>query len=183
MTDQPVDPFDDRETSAPKAFAVGYKRTNGPVIVYGGLLFGLVLLVLGIAGDFHLAAALALVPLLVAFWHYPLIDTRDPQLGANADGLFIERLGFVRWATIRQMQITRTYIRSIELVTLELSLTCPVDEAVDKKHQFPFWKVFMARNWQSVSEKSGPEKLTVRLDTLNGNPEHILKRAQAFRPI
>lgn len=182
MTRQAVDPFED-ETSGPRPFAIGYIKSNGEAIVYGGLMFGLGFVVLGLFGGIKPMALLAIVPLLVALWHYPMIERKDPQLGANEEGMFVERIGFIDWSAIRHMELARTSVRSIELVTLEVDLTRPLPDAVRQKHMFPLWKSAMTRNWRVLRKADGTDHLTVRLNTLDGAPEEILARLQAYRPV
>ncbi len=182
MTEKAADPFADLETTGPRPFAVGYPKSSGEAIVYGGLLFGAGFVILGLFGGIKPMALLSIIPLLVAFWHYPLIDTGQPQLGANDDGLFVERIGFIDWAAVRNMQIARTSVRSIELITLEIDLTRPLSEAVEKKQLFPLWKSVMTRNWKAFRQPDGTDHLSVRLNTLTGDPDEILDRLRAYRP-
>lgn len=183
MSEHAADPFAELETPGPRPFAVGYKKASGEAIVYGGLLFGLGFVVLGLFGDIKPLALLAVVPLVIAFCNYPLIDSKQPQLGANDDGLFVERVGFIDWANIRAMELSRTAVRSIELVTLEIDLTRPLAEAVRKRQVFPLWKTVMVRNWRMRRNPDGTDHLAVRLNTLTGDADEILSRLKAYRPV
>ncbi|WP_417685234.1 hypothetical protein [Roseibium sp.] len=178
-----ADPFSDLEAKGPAPFAIGYIKSSGEALVFGGILFGVGFLVLGLFGDMRPLVFLSIVPLAVSFWHYPMIDTKDPQLGANDDGLFVERLGFIDWASIRHMELSRTAVRSIELVALEVDLTRPLAEAVHKKQMFPLWKSAMTRNWRASRQADGTDHLTIQLNTLAGKPEHILARLRAYRQV
>jgi len=181
-------PTDVKDTNSenpngPKPFAIGYIRSTGEALVIGGLFFGFGFVVLGLFGGVKPLAALAIVPLLVSFWHYPMIDRSQPQLGANEQGLFVERIGFIDWASIDQMTLHQSSVRSIELVGLEISLTSALPDAVNEKHMFPLWKSVMTRNWKLSRQADGTDHLTIKLNTLAGDPEEILQRLQAYRPV
>lgn len=85
----------------PVPFTVGFNRSQSESIVYGSLILGILFAVIGIVGNLPLLALAALAPLAIAFWHYPMIEKGKPQLGANEDGLYVERIGFIDWAAIR----------------------------------------------------------------------------------
>ncbi|MBD8893105.1 hypothetical protein [Roseibium litorale] len=183
MTSGAPDPFIDDERKGPEPFAVGFRRASGEAIVYGGLLIGAGLLVPALLTGHEILALCSLVPVLTALWHFPMIDRSQPQLGANGDGLFVERLGFLDWSTIRSLELRRTAVRNIELVTLAVRLTRPVEQAVAKPQAFPFWKNLMLRNWSAQPQEDGNTLLLVRLDTLTGKPDDILSRIKAYRPM
>ena len=183
MTSGAPDPFFDEEPKGPEPFAVGFRRSSGEAIVYGGLLIGAGMLLPALLTGHQILAACALVPLLTAFWHYPMIDRSHPQLGANGDGLFVERLGFLDWSTIGSLELQRTAVRNIELVTLAIGLNRPVEQAVAKRQAFPLWKNLMLKNWSARSLDDGNALLLVRLDTLTGKPDDILSRIRAYRPV
>ena len=82
----------------PVPFTVGFNRSQSESIVYGSLILGILFAVIGIVGNLPLLALAALAPLAIAFWHYPMIEKGKPQLGANEDGLYVERIGFIDWA-------------------------------------------------------------------------------------
>ncbi|WP_346899503.1 hypothetical protein [uncultured Roseibium sp.] len=184
MDNTGADPFSDLEKpKGPSPFAVGFDRSSGEPMVYGGLFMGGLLVVASIAGDMPVMALLALAPLAVAFWHYPMLDRRVPQLGANADGLFVERIGFIDWASIRKFELRRTAVRNIQLARLEVSLTRPLADAVSGPEIFPVWKKVMMRNWSARREADGTDTLVIRLDTLDANPEQVLDRVRSFRNV
>lgn len=120
------------ETTGPVPFAIGYNRSQGEGLVYGCMLLGLIMVVVGIAADLPLLSLAALVPLGIAYWHYPMVEKGHPQLGANEDGLFVERIGFINWAAVHEIDIKRTSVRNIILVRLEIQLNCPLKEAIKK---------------------------------------------------
>ncbi|MEJ8473414.1 hypothetical protein [Roseibium algae] len=183
MTNKPLDPFEKPDTPGPRPFAIGYTKSNGEGLFYGGLFFAFGFVVLGLFGGVDMLAYLAIVPLGAAFWYFPMIDRSNPQLAANDEGLFIERIGFIDWDNIQTMALSKTAVRSIELVTLEIDLASSLPEAIKKKHVFPSWKSFMTRNWSKSSQPDGTDHLAIQLNTLEGMPDEILDRLRDYREV
>ena len=184
MTNTDADPFGDLEKpKGPSPFAVGFDRSNGDALVFGGLFMGGLLVLVSVVADIPVMALFALAPLAVAFWHYPMLDRRVPQIGANADGFFVERIGFIDWASVRKFDLRRTAVRNIQLVRLEVSLTRPLADAVSGPQIFPFWKKVMMRNWSTRREADGTDTLVIQLHTLNADPDQVLDRLRTFRNV
>lgn len=182
MSEPGADPFDEIDTqTGPQPFAIGFEKSGGESLVYGSAVVGAILVLVGsVAGMPYLAAG-AIIPLGIAFWHFPMVDRSQPQLGANRDGLFVERIGFIDWAAIRDLALSETAVRSIRLVSLEIHLTRPLPEAVSKPQAFPLWKQVMMRNWSVYRQADGTDVLKVRLHPLTNDPEQILTRVRQFR--
>ena len=136
---------------------------------------------IGAVGGLPLLALASLAPFGIAYWHYPMIEKGKPQLGANEEGLYVERIGFIDWAAIRMTDVKRTSVRNIELVRLDVLLTRSLDDAVTKAQTFPVWKKFMMRNWKRTPREHGRELLAINLHTLAADPEEILSRIRAFK--
>ncbi len=184
MSNSDADPFSDLEKPmGPAPFAIGFDRSSGDAMVFGGLFLGAVMVVVSIAADMPVMALIALAPLAVAFWHYPMLDRRVPQIGANADGFFVERIGFIDWASIRKFELHRTAVRNIQLARLEVSLTRPLADAVSGPQIFPVWKKVMMRSWKTRREADGTDTLVIQLHTLAADPEQILDRLRAYRNV
>lgn len=184
MTPSGADPFDDLETSnGPKPFAIGFDKSSSDGLVYGSAILGGIFVVISIAAQLPPMALAALLPLVVAFWHYPMADRRTPQLGANAEGLFVERIGFIDWAAVRRFDLARTSVRNIRLVTLEVSLNRPLQESVIRPQLFPLWKSVMIRSWKVRHQENGDDTLLIQLHPLTNDPEEIVNRLQAFRDV
>ncbi|GGB51584.1 hypothetical protein GCM10011316_24510 [Roseibium aquae] len=176
-----VDPFDgDEATRGPAPFAIGFERANGTGIVFGAAFLAVVLLAIGLASGQTLLAFAALAPLGIALWHYPMIEKGKPQLGANPDGLFVERIGFIDWGSIRMIDLSRTSVRNIELVKLNVLLNRSLDAAVAQKQKFPFWKTLMMRNWKVSQREHGRSLLSIDLHTLTHDPDEIVNRIRAY---
>lgn len=189
MNDSYVDPFEsDPIPSSAKPFAVGYKRANGEGLVYGAMLFAVGFLVLGLFGKAQILVSLSLIPIFIAYWFYPMIDRGQPQLGANKDGLFLERLGFLKWDAISAFELKKTSVRTIEVTKLSMKLNRPLEEAIAKPQVFPFWKAFMSRCWKVVkpakdAQADAPVEILVDLHPLEADPEEIFTRLRRFRPV
>ncbi|GAB4516125.1 MAG: hypothetical protein Tsb0019_15330 [Roseibium sp.] len=166
---------------APVPFTVGFNRSQSEGLVYGSLILGLIFAVIGIAGGLPLLTLAALAPLGIAYWHYPMIERGRPQLGANEEGLYVERIGFIDWSAIRMTDVKRTSVRNIELVRLDVLLTRPLDDAVTRAQSFPVWKKFMMRNWKRSPREHGRELIAINLHTLAADPDEILERIRAFK--
>ncbi|MFD1695179.1 hypothetical protein [Roseibium aestuarii] len=183
MSDTLHDPFDAPAPPAAEPFAIGYRRSNGEGLVYGGLMFAAGLLVLGLFGKARILTSLSLIPIFVAYWHYPMVDRGQPQLGANKDGLFLERLGFLRWDAIAGFHLRQTSVRMIEIAVLDITLTGTLEDAIAKAQVFPFWRAVMTRCWKVKKNQDGQTVLRVNLHPLNGEAEEIVSRLRAFRPV
>jgi hypothetical protein len=171
---------EDKAKPVPEPFAVGFNRSQSESIVYGSLVLGILFAVIGAVGSLPLLALAALAPLGIAYWHYPMIEKGIPQLGANEDGLYVERIGFIDWAAIGTADIKRTSVRSIELVRLDVLLTRSLEDAVEKAQTVPVWKKFMMRNWKRTRREHGQDLIAINLHTLAADPEEILSRIRAF---
>ncbi|MCV0428936.1 MAG: hypothetical protein K5905_26070, partial [Roseibium sp.] len=132
-------------------------------------------------GDIPLLALAAIAPLAMAYWHYPMVERGKPQLGANEEGLYVERIGFIDWAAIRMTDVKRTTVRNMELVSLDVLLTRPLENAVSQAQSFSIWKKFMMRNWKRTPREHGRELIAINLHTLAADPDEILNRIRAFK--
>lgn len=173
--------IEDTDKPAPMPFTVGYERNNSEAIVFGCLIFGVLFLIVGVVGKVPLLAIAGIAPLATAYWHFPMIDKGRPQLGANEDGLYVERIGFIDWGAIRMAEINRSKARNIDQVKLNVLLTRPITDAVSKAQQTPLWKKFMMRNWKRSPREHGRELVAINLHTLAADPDEILNRIRAFK--
>jgi len=184
MSNTDADPFSDLEKpKGPSPFAVGFNRTNGDAMVFGGVFLGGLLVLVSAVAGMPVMALIALAPLAIAFWHYPMLDRRVPQIGANADGLFVERIGYIDWASVRKFELRRTAVRSIQLARLEVSLTRPLADAISGPQIFPVWKKAMMHNWKTRREADGTDTLIVQLHTLTADPDQVLAQLRTFRNV
>lgn len=169
------------ERPAPVPFTVGFHRGQSSVLVFGSLAFGIIFAGVGLAGGMPLLAVAALAPLANAYWHYPMIEKGRPQLGANEEGLFLERAGFIDWGAIRMTDVKRSKSRNADLVRLDVLLTRPLKDALASAQRCPPWKRFMMRNWKRTPREHGRELVAINLHTLDADPDELLARIRAFK--
>ncbi len=161
-----------------RPFAVGYRKGSGEGLVYGGILAALLA---GFVAAYNHEPGLYIISalaLMMSFYYFPLIEKGQPQLGANADGLFIGGIGFIGWAEIAQLEVFNTAVRSIRLSTLIVHLHRPLADVVAKPQKAPWWRKPMARPYR----RKGDMRIEVALHPLQGAPEQIFERLKAFRP-
>jgi hypothetical protein len=172
--DATPEPFGDRP--APRAFATGYKAHSADMMVYGGgamTVLGVLAAVLNGAPGF---LVLSLIGTLSAFHYAPLLETQVPQLGANADGLYLARIGVMRWEAIAGLTVERRSIRSVRLATLVVELDRPLAEAVVLPEPVPLLRRLTAR----LARVRG-RTIRVDLHGLGMSPDVIEARLLAFR--
>lgn len=169
-------------SDAGAAFAVGFDRSSGDLLVYGMAMVGAVLLVSGIGSGNTMLTAATLLPLALAFRNYPLIDRSAPQLGANGQGLFVERLGFISWAEIADLDLQQTSVRNMLLARLIVTLHRPLNETAIQPHAVPVWKRFMMKNWRHRKVPDGGCQLILDLHPLTEQAEDVMARLCRFLP-
>lgn len=172
---------EDSEHEAAVPFTVSFNRSQSEVIVYGCLALGILFAAIGVFTGVHLLTLAAIAPIAMAYWHYPMIEKGKPQLGANEEGLYVERIGFIDWSAIRMTDVKRKTVRNIEQVRLDVLLTRPLDNALTRAQPFPFWKKYMKRNWKRSRREHGRELIAIDLHTLAADPDEILSRIRAFK--
>ncbi|MHA7774088.1 hypothetical protein [Roseibium sp. M-1] len=169
------------EKPVPVPFTVGFNRGQSAGIVYGSLVLGVLFAAIGVAGGLPLLAFAAIAPIAIAYWHFPMVENGKPQLGANEDGLYVERIGFIDWAAIRMTDVKHNKVRNRDQVRLDVLLTRPLNDAVAKAQTFPVWKKFMMRNWKRIPREHGRELIAINLHTLAADPDEILSRIRSFK--
>ncbi|GAA0778181.1 hypothetical protein E1180_06610 [Roseibium denhamense] len=169
------------EKPAPKPFTVGFNRRTSEGLFYGCIGIGIVFAAVSVVGGLPLLAPAAIAPFAMAYWHFPMIEKGKPQLGANEEGLYVERIGFIDWSAIRMTDVHRTKVRNNEQVKLHVLLTRSLEDAVSQAQTCPFWKKFMMRNWKRTPREHGRELIAINLHTLEADPEEILSRIRTFK--
>ncbi|PVB62993.1 hypothetical protein [Labrenzia sp. 011] len=172
---------EDSEHEAAMPFTVSFNRSQSEVIFYGCLVLGVVFAAISAFTGIYLLAMAAAAPIVIAYWHYPMIERGKPQLGANEEGLYVERIGFIDWSAIRMTDVKRKTVRNVEQVRLDVLLTRPLDNAVTRAQSAPFWKKYMKRNWKRSRREHGRELIAIDLHTLAADPDEILDRIRAFK--
>ncbi len=106
MSQFDLDPWQETKGSA-EPFSLGYKKGTGEPVLYGSLLLGAALFAAGIVSGSLIPTLASLPVFLSVYWHYPFIDKRS-QIAANEKGLYLERLGVLRWSSIKDLSIYST---------------------------------------------------------------------------
>ncbi len=172
--DATPEPFPERP--GPRPFATGYKPSSGDMMVYGGgamTIVGVLATVLNGAPGFLL---ISVVGSLSALHFSPLVESRVPQLGANADGLYLARIGVIAWDAIRTIRVERRALRTMQLSTLVVELGRPLAEAVAVPEDVPLMKRLTSR-----SARVRGETIRIDLHALAMEPDAVEARLLAFR--
>lgn len=163
-------------SNAPQAFATGYKPHSGDMMVYGGgavTLVGVLAAFVNTAPSFLLAS---LAGTFSAFYFWPTLDTRQPQLGADVHGLYVARIGTIGWAAVRRMTVRRRALRTMSLATLVIELDPPLPEALLAGDPVPLSLRFTARN-----ARAHGRRVEVQLHTLAMPVDAVEARLTALR--
>lgn len=175
-TPQPRPP---QEPPQNRAFATGYKRHSGDMMVYGGGVLTLIGVIVSVLNGHPGPLLASLVGSASAYFYHPTLDTQRAQLGANDDGLFVARVGFIPWSAVRDVRVERRALRTLHLAHLTVLTEGPVGEAVSVPDVVPVAERFTTRN----ARVSG-DTIRVELHTLAMAPDVIefrLKRLQRQR--
>jgi len=160
---------------AGRGFAVGYRKNSGDMMVYGGgvvTLIGVLATVVNAQPVFMLGS---LAGTLSAFYFWPTLDTRRPQLGADARGIYVARVGLIRWDAIADWRVERRALRTMNLATLEIRLERPLREALEAAEVVPFAERLTAKN-----EKISAQTIRVTLHTLAMPDDEIEARLRSL---
>ncbi|MEP3280181.1 MAG: hypothetical protein ABJN26_11505 [Stappiaceae bacterium] len=167
-----------QNSPAIKPLAIGYRSGSGESLVYGSFMAAALGVLLAFITDEPWFLVLAAVGLGGAYYYRPYVESKRPQLGANADGLYLERLGFIAWADIADIQLFETSVRSIQLQTLKISLNRPLKETISKPEKPNVFRYLMARCWR----RTGPRSVDIAIHSLEANPDNLLARLRSFLP-
>ncbi len=178
MSQYNQDPWQDVENTA-EPFSLSYKKGTGEPVVYGSLLLGAALLGTGIISASPIPVLASLPVFLSVYWHYPFIDKR-PQLAASDEGLYLERLGVVRWSAIAELSIYTTAVRTMEFAQLHIRLKGSLDECITKREPQSLVRSAMRKNWRLKQKNTNQPLLEVDLHLLPCSPELLIKRIKQF---
>ncbi len=178
MSQFDLDPWQEEQSSA-EPFTLGYRKGTGEPVVYGSLLLGAALLGTGIVSGSLIPALASLPVFLSVHWHYPFVDKR-PQIAANETGLYLERLGVLRWSAIAELSLYKTAVRTMEFNQLHIKLKGPIDDCLVKREPQSMPRRAMRKNWRLKQVKSNAPVLEVDLHLLACDPEILLQRTRQF---
>ncbi len=178
MSQFDLDPWQEKQSSA-EPFTLGYQKGTGEPVVYGSLLLGAALLGAGIVNSSLIPALASLPVFLSVLWHYPFIDNR-PQLAANETGLYLDRLGVLRWSAIADLSLYKTAVRTMEFNQLHIKLKGPVEDCLVQREPRSVLRGAMRKNWRLKQARSSAPVLDVDLHLLACAPETLLQRTRQF---
>ncbi len=160
----------ERTTAAPSApLTVHYAKEKGEGIVYGGILIAGVLLLHAITRAPTIATLGALIVLYGALYHWPYVRRDRRAIEISPSGLTLDRLGLLPWNAIAGTEIVDRYLRTIRNSELRVELRRSIETAVENPVQVHPLRRLMYRCWRLT----GPQQITVRLNTLDAKPEVI----------
>lgn len=162
---------DTQQTAAapPATLTVSYAKEKGEGIVYGGVLIAGVLIIYAITRAPTIATLGALLVLYGALYHWPYVRRDRRALEISPSGLVIDRLGRVPWNAISATEVVNRYLRTIRNAELRIDLRRPLGTAVEDAVQVHPLRRLMYRCWRMT----GPQQITVKLNTLDAKPELI----------
>lgn len=161
-----------------RAFATGYRPHSGDLMVYGGAVVTLVgaLAAFVNANPGFLVASLA--GSLSALYFWPTVDMRRPQLGANAEGLYVARIGIIAWPAVRSLRVRRRAVRTMNLATLVVELDPPLPGALIAPEEVPLSQRLTAGN-----ARTDGRTVEVMLHTLAMPADAIEARLLALKAV
>lgn len=178
MSQFDLDPWQETKGSA-EPFSLGYKKGTGEPVLYGSLLLGAALLAAGIVSGSLIPTVASLPVFLSVCWHYPFIEKRA-QIAANEKGLYLERLGVLRWSAIKELSVYSTAVRTMEFSQLHIQLNGPLEECLVEKESKSLLRTAMRKNWRLKQAKSQAPVIEVDLNLLACKPELLLERTRQF---
>ncbi|WP_339832365.1 hypothetical protein [uncultured Parvibaculum sp.] len=155
--------------SPPAVLTVNYAKEKGEGIVYGGILIAGVLILHAITRAPTVATIGALVVLYGALYHWPFVRRDRRAMEISPGGLVIDRLGRLPWNAIAGADVVDRYLRAIRNAELQIELRRPLESAIENPAQVHPLRRLMYRCWRST----GPQQITVKLNTLDTAPELI----------
>lgn len=180
MDDTPDGPGDGRgggeERGTPRAFAVGYRAHSGDLMVYGGGALTLIGVLATVVQGTPVYLLASIVGTLSALYFQPTIDLKTPQLGANQQGLYLARIGFMPWEEIAEIRVERRALRTMNLATLIVRTAHPLAQSVTEPDRVPFLARFTSRN----ARVSRDGTIRAPLHPLAMNPDVIETRLRAL---
>ena len=130
----------------PRAFATGYRPHTGDMMVYGGgamTIVGVLAAVVNAHPGFLIAS---LVGTASAFYFRPTLDLKSPQLGAGPEGVYVARIGIIRWDRMAEMRVEHHALRTMRLATLIIVPDGPLRDCLAERERVPLLERIQSRN-------------------------------------
>ncbi|MEW5421507.1 hypothetical protein [Amorphus sp. 3PC139-8] len=173
-----IEPDDTAPEPMPKAFSVGYNSTSGEALVYGGATLIFIGAIVTLLQREPAGLLLALAGLGSSVYFRPLIEARRPQIAANMQGLYVDRIGVISWTAIASIDVRETNLRTMHFSRLVVRLAVPLERAVVVPDEGPWWRRLTVKNW-----KRKDDRLEIKLDTLKADPMVVIRRVKAFHRV
>ncbi|MEM6381171.1 MAG: hypothetical protein AAF739_00720 [Pseudomonadota bacterium] len=164
-------------TAQPRSLGVNYLPGSGDMMAYGGIVLAALGVLAWLVRGQPIFLWMVPVGLGVSAYFYPLIEKGVVRLGADARGLFFERLGIVPWDAIQSVRHERRALRTLRLHTLHIVLTSEPETVVVDTDPAPAWKQWMSKAW-----KADGRTISIDLHPLAKDPVDLIDHLLAFRP-
>lgn len=153
-------------------YTVAYDRDDAPFPVYVMAFLAAALMLAWIVTGTPILFLLGAVALGLAYYHFPLLETGRPRLGANQYGLFIEGFGIIQWRAIDRIEHVVFAVRVLTLNELQIALKQPLTTAlIADWRNVPWYRMPMRLPWKMAHTNV----IRVALDPLEGDPEEICR--------
>lgn len=158
------------ENSDTGGYSVTYSRSEIQFPVYVVALLAAAFLAAAFVTHYITWWVLGLVTAGIAYYNYPLLETRRPTLGANQYGVFIQGFGLIRWRAIDKIEMVEIAERANIVHELHITLNMLLSQAlvIDWRKQ-PFWRSLMRLPWSM----GVGNVIRVTIDPFNDDPGEI----------
>lgn len=155
-------------------YKVSYDRESPfPVYVLGFL--AALLLAGAFATRMWVLFGLGVAAASLAYYNFPLTESRKARLGANQYGVFIDGFGLVQWRAIDRIDLGVIAVRAMTLHELRIGLKQPLGRAlIADWRRVPWWRMLMRLPWKMT----GDNVVAVKLDPFDQEPEAIHRTLQ-----
>ncbi len=153
-------------------YSVTYNRDEIQFPVYVVAILAAVLLAAAWITGETLWLVLGVIAAAVAYYNFPLLETRRPTLGANQYGIFIQGFGLIRWRAIDRIEVVEIAERANTVHQLQIGLNMLLSSAlVADWRKLPFYRSLMRLPW-SMGQSN---VVRVSLDPFSQEPDEIAR--------
>lgn len=152
-----------------RRFSIPFHPRTGELFVYGGFAAGAFTLLMSFTTGNPFFLLVAVASLFGAYYFYPLIDTRSPQIGADTRGLYVRNLGYIPWFMVKSFHIQRIAVRSVEKASMKIHLNDRWKSFLQRDTSIPTTHKLMYRIWKT----KGDDMLDINLQHLKDNSRKI----------
>ena len=139
---------ENQATHLASGFAICYARDKGEFRVYACALFGIGLVGGGLFRGSEIAVFIGLLFLMTAYYFYPLTEAQKVRLGAGEHGVFIEGLGIIPWYAIQSIEVSTSFVRTMEVSELKIKLSYSLPNAlIADWRSLPWHRLLMKLPW------------------------------------